>query len=262
MLYLEGKKFARDCAKANGLEITPEDSFREIIRTLAQDDMFRDRANDLYRRYAQSVDEDERVAVMREAGSVIDEYRVAVYGEELVGQLSKRSEGANLGAFVSAEGIFAGYGYQITPEDIELLQEMLIEIRKTADGFRERYGHEGMHSSADFDKLAIAYVMDRRRLPLQIVRFTLNAVLASLFGGVRDISYSQRGALFCADLAIVCKILADEMGYLAEIVAVSVDKWKPYHQYVRFEDGSIYDPFGARKTYGYRKDDPYEGHAN
>lgn len=279
MLYLERKRAAQDSAKEHGFEVTPEDSFFAIIRILSGsgDAKFYDKANELYERYIQCVDDEERAAVIEEAGVVIHEYRVAVYGEELVRTLSTRSANTNLGEFVHAEGVFSEYGYKITPEDVKLLQEMIKEIRAMADQFRKSYdaylnGESCKFGdvfrmfptpivSADFDKLAIAYVIDEHRVPWEILLSPVNAFLAYIKGGCRNFSYFKGGVVFCADLAVVCKILADEVGYLGDIKSVFADHKKSIHQYVRFEDGSVYDPFGSYATFGYRKDNPYKEYA-
>lgn len=276
MLYLERRRAAQDSAKEHGLEVTPEDSFFAIIHILSGDAKFYGKANELYGRYMGSIDDVERDAVIEEAGVVIHEYRVAVYGEELVRTLSYRSPGHNVGEFVSAEGVFEGYGYKIQPKDVELLQQMIVEVHQLSGFFRQEYAKYcngdprwkemfdslgGILEDADFDKLALAYVIDKRRVPWHVAFSPLKAIVAFVLGGGRNVSYFQNNSVFCADLAIVCKILADEIGYLAQIKSVVSFGDKRVHQYAEFDDGSIYDPFSARSTYGYRKDNPYKEYA-
>jgi len=278
MLYLERKRAAQNSAREHGLEVTPADSFFAIIHILSGsgDAKFYGKANELHERYIQCVDDEERAAVIEEAGTVIHEYRVSVYGEELVRNLSTRSPGHNVGEFVQAEGVFAGYGYEIQPKDVELLQEMIVEVHQLSGFFREEYAKycNGNSKSSkifdslgcvlendDFDKLAVAYVIEKRRVPWHIALSPLKAVFALIFGGGKTVSSFQTNSVFCADLAIVCKIFADEVGYLVQIKSVVSFGDKRVHQYAEFDDGSIYDPFSARSTYGYRKDNPYKEYA-
>jgi hypothetical protein len=274
MLYLERKKAADDSAKMYGVEITPEDSFFAQIDILSQDPAFAKMADDLYERYKRSISPEERNILMAEAIDLFDRFRVEAYGEDLVRQLSTRSESTNLGAFVSAEGVFSRYGYEITHDDIEILQKMLTEIH---DFSRRLCGSYLTYSAGyaefidlfrmfkdpltkeDFDKIAIAYVVKKNRLHWHLVLSPLRALFAIIVGGHGTVSDFSKRPPFCADLAVLYKILSDEMGYLAEVISVSVQDEKPVHQYVKFGDGSVYDPFCSPRTYGYRKDNPYEG---
>jgi hypothetical protein len=291
-LFLDRKAAAREIGERHGLVPTPEDSFRAQISIMCNHSGFRDRAEQLWAAF-HLAEPEKRQQIMDQAAELVGDCQRAMYGDEVVDALAERSPYANMGTIVGGEGVFEKYAHEVRLEDISHLQEWKIEIDKIVERIHGVLG--GSQDSEHYHRIvevigaqpeekhiirfAIAVFVSNQSARWRPVGTPLRAAWNMVFPSLQSVSKLGDRYDFCADLAIVGKILSDEYGFRAEIkggdeslgasgmrlvsAAWRFRFWeqlklelsrtdKAYHQYLEFlDDGAIFDPIFLPHLSGY-----------
>lgn len=209
----------------------------------------------------------DQLAEMRHQKNIED------FGEETVMGWSDPGPYKNLGAHVLGVGAFRDYGYEIDMDDLALIAEWREEILRQADDFsRVIRGLDARHpyrniirrvlgenpDEADVARFSLAVFMIKHKAPWHSILTPARAFMMRIFGGKRKVRDFGKRFDFCADVMLVAQILADEIGFEAEVHSKVPSLQhlirKGCHHYLVYkDDGVIFDPDVAPRLAGYIK---------
>jgi|GEM_PF-1595428 len=269
-LYLDRRAEDDAARKRYGLEVFPEDSFFARIRIMSGYREYEAVVGDLYARYM-AADERGKALIIAESEDVYVQFNIFRFGPETVEKMADRTN-ANVGASVFGEGEFQNYGYEIGKEDLVKIEALKTEVEKLKRDFRAVLENPGLSlknyhhvvrtigenpDDSHIERMAISACLCNEMAPWHLVKTPLRALLRLVFGGVNSLQNFGKQLDFCADAALVSKILADEIGHRGQITnkhpnGKLMDEGR--HQCLVFEDGARIDPFYFGHLSGYLAD--------